>query len=187
MPRFHNVTFAVALATLSWLLMQAAHELGHVFGAIVTGGHVEQVVLHPIQISRTDVSPNPRPAVVVWFGPILGCLLPLALFFSIPVRYRVFRQTTEFFAGFCLIANGAYISIGSFAGIGDCAEMLRTGTPYWAMYAFGLVTVPAGLYVWHRLGSPKEFLYSDKSITPQLSYFSVTMAAIVLLIAFTFA
>ena len=43
--------------------MMALHELGHVVGAVPTGGSIECVVLHPMSFSRTDVSPNLHPAI----------------------------------------------------------------------------------------------------------------------------
>ena len=144
MERFHQLLFAVSLLALSWLAMMAVHELGHVVGALVTGGSVERVVLHPLTISRTDVSPNPRPEIVVWLGPVVGSVLPLLLFAIVPRRFNVLHNVARFFAGFCLIANGAYISFGCFNQIGDCGEMLRTGTPLWAMLCFGAVTIPLG-------------------------------------------
>jgi hypothetical protein len=58
----------------------------------------------------------------------------------------------RFFAGFCLIANGAYIAAGSFGRVGDCGEMLRHGSAVWQLWLFGAVAVPAGLWLWHRLG-----------------------------------
>ena len=30
--------------------------------------------------------------------------------------------------------------------------MLRHGSPPWTLWLFGAVTVPAGLWLWHRLG-----------------------------------
>ena len=143
----------------------AVHEIGHVVGAIVTGRKVEGVVLHPLTISRTDVSPNPSPAVVVWLGPILGCLVPIAAWLVVPRSRMIARNVAMFFAGFCLIANGAYIAIGAFVGVGDCGEMLRTGSPLWTLIAFGLVTVALGLVLWHRLGSLKMFLSNPSAIT----------------------
>jgi len=170
MQRFHQFLFIASLAALSWFAMMGVHEFGHVVGAIVTGGGIECVVLHPLTISRTDVSPNPNPAVVVWLGPILGCLIPLALYGLVPRRLTIARNVAMFFAGFCLIANGAYISIGSMHRAGDCGEMLRTGTPHWALLAFGVVTVPTGLILWHRLGSPKHFLSNPTAITSRSAY-----------------
>ena len=142
--------------------MMAVHEFGHVAGAIATGGRVEGVVLHPLTISRTDVSPNPCALIVVWAGPIIGALLPIQLFLAT----RGFKWTflLQFFAGFCLIANGAYIGIGSFGKIGDagdmlcphncCSEnnMLRHGSPMWPLWLFGAVCFPWGLYLWNGLG-----------------------------------
>jgi len=117
--------------------MMAVHEFGHVVGALTTGGSVERVVLHPLTISRTDVAPNPRPAIVVWLGPILGCVVPAIGWWLVPRRYAITRQIALFFAGFCLLANGAYIAIGSFDRVGDCGVMLKHGSPLWTLLLFG--------------------------------------------------
>ncbi len=152
MKRLHQVLLIGTFLPLCWLAMMAVHELGHVVGAKVTGGTVERVVLHPLTFSRTDVSPNPSPLVVVWAGPLGGVLLPLALLAvfkagRIPLAYLV-----QFFAGFCLTANGAYIVAGSFGGIADAGEMLWHGSPLWCLWLFGAATVPFGLYLWNGLG-----------------------------------
>src|SRR5262245_11944067 len=126
--------------------MQAVHEFGHVVGAWASGGRVERVVLHPLTISRTDLAVNPQPLVVVWAGPVVGVLLPLA-------GWAATRSyLARFFAGFCLIANGAYIGGGSFDGVGDAGEMLRHGSPMWSLWVFGAAGVAVGLALWHRLG-----------------------------------
>ena len=142
------------LATLaaSWQGMQAIHELGHVLGAQITGGQVARVVWHPMTISRTELAVNPHPGMVVWAGPIVGILAPLALWtlastFQLPGTYLI-----RFFAGFCCIANGAYIAGGAWDGFGDCGVMCRHGSPIWLLWVFGLVTVPTGLWLWHGQG-----------------------------------
>jgi hypothetical protein len=56
------------------------------------------------------------------------------------------------FAGFCLIANGAYIGIGAFDQLGDAGVMLRHGSPMWALLLFGAAMAPARLWLWHRQG-----------------------------------
>lgn len=160
--------------------MMAIHELGHVIGAILTGGNVKRVVLYPLTISRTDVSPNPHPAIVVWLGPILGCLIPLGLWGIIPRRMTIARRSAQFFAGFCLIANGAYIAIGSFVRVGDSGEMLQTGSPLWALLAFGLVTATLGLFLWHRLGSLKYFLSDPSVITCRTAYLTLCILLFVI-------
>ena len=170
MQRLHQFVFVVSLITLCWLAMMAVHEFGHVVGAMATGGIVERVVLHPLTISRTDVTPNPHPAIVVWLGPVLGCLIPAAIWLSIPRRYFNVRNIALFFTGFCLLANGTYIAIGSFDRVGDCGVMLRHGSPLWTLLLFGAVTIPTGLYVWHRLGSVRQFLADPSSIDPVLAY-----------------
>ena len=184
MQRFQQILFVVSLVVLSWFLMMAVHELGHVGGAIVTGGTIERVVLYPLTISRTDVLPSPHPAIVVWLGPVAGSLLPLAAFAIVPYRFTVMCHVARFFAGFCLIANGAYISIGSVNQVGDCGEMLRIGTPLGAMLAFGTITVPLGLYLWHGLGSLRVFINHPSVVTPRMAY--VVFGTLFLLLAAEF-
>lgn len=132
--------------------MQAVHEAGHVLGAWATGGEVTRVVLHPLGISRTDIGHNPQPRVVVWAGPILGSLLPILLWLAAEGVRLPGAYVLRFFAGFCLLANGLYLGLGSFARIGDCGELLEPGEPPWKLWLFGLATTPVGLALWHRLG-----------------------------------
>jgi hypothetical protein len=98
----------------SWLGMQAAHESGHVLGALLTGGEIATVVLHPLTISRTEMIDNPHPSVVVWAGPLAGVMLPLILWGLFGVTGVPGAFVARFFAGFCLITNGAYLGAGSF-------------------------------------------------------------------------
>ncbi|MEZ6046089.1 MAG: M50 family metallopeptidase [Planctomycetaceae bacterium] len=75
MRNYSPATFILIAALLlpaSWLSMMIVHEAGHMLSAMLTGGQIEKVVLHPLAISRTDVSPNPHPVWVVWGGPLLG-------------------------------------------------------------------------------------------------------------------
>ena len=132
--------------------MQAVHELGHVIGAWVTGGRVARVVLHPLTISRTDMADNPQPLVVAWSGPLFGIVVPLLLWLLASILRHPGTFVLRFFAGFCLIANGAYIAIGSLAGIGDAGDLLRHGSAGWCLWLFGALAVPAGLGLWHRQG-----------------------------------
>ena len=75
--RLVSLWLIAATCCLSWLAMMALHEFGHMLHAWLSGGHVAKVVLHPLAISRTDVSPNSHPLFVVWGGPVWGTVLPL--------------------------------------------------------------------------------------------------------------
>ena len=138
---------------LCWLAMMALHEVGHVLAAWCSGGTVVKVVLHPFAISRTDVSPNPRPLIVAWAGPMAGVLLPVLIGSVAYMSKSRFLYLFRFFTGFCLIANGAYIGVGSIDMVGDAGEIIRHGSPRWLLWLFGVVTVPSGVLLWHRLGS----------------------------------
>ncbi len=152
MNRVHQVVLIGATLAGAWLGMQAVHEFGHVLGAWLTGGRVERVVLHPLTLSHTDLAHDPSPFVVVWAGPVAGVLVPLVLWGSAAAGRMPGAFVLRFFAGFCLVANGAYIAAGSIAGVGDGCQMLRHGSAVWPMWLFGAVTVPAGLWLWHRQG-----------------------------------
>ena len=152
MKRTHGVVLIASLLPLCWFAMMAAHELGHIVGAWLTGGAVAKVVLHPLTISRTDLAHNPHPLAVTWAGPLLGVLLPLLLWLPSQRWGWPGWYVLRFFAGFCLIANGAYLGVGVFDRVGDAGDLLRYGAAPWQLVAFGLVTVPAGFAMWHRLG-----------------------------------
>jgi hypothetical protein len=136
----------------SWIGMQAVHEAGHVLGAWLTHGKVARVVLHPMTISRTDLADNPHPLLVVWAGPFFGVVAPL-LAWGVAVAARLRGAfVLRFFAGFCLVANGVYIGVGSFEVIGDCGQMLQHGSEIWQLWLFGVATAPIGLFLWHGQG-----------------------------------
>lgn len=153
MNRVPQIVLVASTLVGSWLAMQLLHETGHIVAAKCTGGRVSRVVLDPTTISRTDLTSNPRPLVVVWAGPIVGATVPL-VFWGAAIGLRLSAAfLMRFFAGFCLIANGLYISFGSIDGVGDCGEMLRYGSTPWQLWLFGALTVPVGLWLWHGQGS----------------------------------
>lgn len=185
MKRLDQVVLVASFVIFSWLAMQAVHELGHVLGAVATGGRVVRVVLHPLAISRTDVHPNPWPLLQVWAGPLLGTTLPLAAYLLSRILRLAGDYLFRFFAGFCLVANGAYIAAGAVTGAGDAGELLEHGAPCWQLVLFGLATVPGGLYLWHGLG-PK-FGLGDARGNVSRSAAIASLVLLVLLVAIELA
>src|SRR5438876_3556657 len=133
MSRLHQIVLICSTLLGSWLGMQAVHESGHVLGARLTGGRVARVVLHPLTISRTDLAHHPSPRAVVWAGPLLGVALPLLLWAAAAAARLPGAFVLRFFAGFCLLANGLYIGLGSFGRVGDGGVMLRHGSAPWQL------------------------------------------------------
>lgn len=151
--RVWQVLLIASTISLSWLMMMAVHEFGHVMNAWLSGGRVQQVVLHPLAISRTDVSPNPRPLFVAWGGATWGVAIPLAVLGLTTVSRWRHLYLVAFFAGFCCLANGLYLAAGSFTGAGDAGDLLRHGARQWQLVAFGLPFAAAGLWIWNGLGA----------------------------------
>ncbi|QDT36255.1 M50 family metallopeptidase [Stratiformator vulcanicus] len=147
-----GVLTGVALLPLCWLGMQVVHECGHVVGGVISGGTVTKVVMHPLTISRTDVSPNPRPLITLWAGPIVGSLIPLFVALAVPRRWIQTRHLSGFFAAYCLVANASYIGLGVFTPAGDAEMMLHHGSPRWLLGTFGAVGLIAGGIMFQRLG-----------------------------------
>jgi hypothetical protein len=180
MARLLQMNLIASLALVSWLAMQAVHEFGHVVGAWITGGRVERVVLFHTVISRTDLSINPHPLIVVWAGPLLGSLLPLMIWGLAVAFWRRGSYLFRFFAGFCLIANGTYIGIGSFYRIGDAGDMLRYGSPHWQLWLFGIITTVAGLALWNGVGRHFGFSHANGHVSQNASIgSSIALATIV--------
>ena len=136
-----------------WLGMMAVHEAGHVLHAWASRGTVSAVRVPLAGFSITEYSTNPHPHFVAWGGAVWGSMLPLLAW----ALFRTFRwpgrRAAQFFAGFCLIANGVYLGVGWITRAGDAGDILNHGTPVWVLVAFGAVATAAGLYLWHRLGS----------------------------------
>jgi hypothetical protein len=151
--QIHQLLLIATFLPLCWLMMQAVHELGHVAVALATGGTVTAVVLHPMTISRTDTSGSSHPAIVVWAGPAAGVALPLALLAVFQAAKWKWDYLVQFFAGTCLIANGAYLGAGSFQRVGDAGELIRQGCPIWSLWLFGIGAVALGLCLWDGLGA----------------------------------
>jgi Peptidase M50B-like len=182
--RLHQAILISSTILGSWLGMQAIHEAGHVLGSCLTGGQVTRVVLYPLTISRTDLSDNPHPLAVVWAGPIVGSLAPLLLWVIAKHARLPGAFVLRFFAGFCLIANGSYIGVGSLNHVGDCGVMLQNGSEMWQLWLFGALTAPIGLVLWHGQGPQFGLGVGRGSVRRDVTYGSLVVCMILLIIGF---
>ena len=152
MKRAHQIVLIVSTFTISWLGMMVVHEAGHVLGAWTSGGVVSRVNLPLFGFSSTELYDNTHPLWEVWAGPVFGAVAPLLAWVVTYYFKASFSYLLRFFAGFCLLANGAYLGAGSFDRIADAGNLLELGTPVWQLWLFGAVCMPAGFVMWHRLG-----------------------------------
>lgn len=149
--RTEQIILVVSFMGFCWLGMQAVHEFGHVAATVVSGGTVEQVVLHPLAISRTDVGTNPRPVLEIWAGAVVGVALPLLVYVGAWAVHSPGLYLFRFFAGFCCVANGTYIAFGPSDTGMDTEIMLLLGASRWQLLLFGVPAIALGLYLWHGL------------------------------------
>jgi hypothetical protein len=152
MIRLFQVLLISSCIACLWLGFMVVHEFGHVLAAWASGGAVAVVVLHPLQISWSAFKTNPHLLVVAWGGPGLGSLLPLTFLAAGRLLRCPGAYLFQFFAGFCLIANGFYLIIDSFGGGGDGATLLKDGAAQWQLLLFGAVATPLGFWLWHGIG-----------------------------------
>ncbi len=159
MDRCFQVLLIASAAGFSWLGMQVVHEFGHVASLWMTGGSVDYVILHPLAISYTHPAANPHPLAVAWGGVVCGAFLPLA----VHVLLRRVGQgeasaakphvyLSAFFAGFSLVANGAYLAGDAVVRGGDARELIALGCPPWLLVLVGLPMIGLGLFLWNGLG-----------------------------------
>jgi hypothetical protein len=151
--RLMRVLLVPVAVYAGWLAMMIVHEGGHVLHAAVSGGVVERVDVPLLGFSQTHFTSNPRPHFVAWGGPVWGCVIPLLLLGVLTRAPRRLRHAAQLFAGFCLIANGAYLGVGWTSNVGDAGDLRSHGTPPWVMITFGVITASAGLFLWHLLGT----------------------------------
>jgi hypothetical protein len=142
-------------AGLSWLLMLAVHESGHMLQGWLGGAQLDRVHLPLLGFSQTDFAVNPHPLFVAWGGALWGSVLPLAILAAarcFVAKRRVYLLA--WFAGFCLVANGAYLLGGAIlnGGADDGGVILQHGGARWQLLGFGLIAVAAGLSLWNGLG-----------------------------------
>ncbi|MFV0445798.1 MAG: hypothetical protein ACK5Q5_19650 [Planctomycetaceae bacterium] len=160
-----QVVLVGSLIGLSWLLMQDTHELGHVLAAWTTGGAVKQVHLQPLTISSTEVRPNPSPLIVTWAGPMFGIAAPVLLWGLSAMVGWTGAYLLRFWAGFCLVANGAYLGAALLQPVGDALVLLQHGTPLWVLVVWGWLTVPGGVALWHS--QARYFNRRDAPVNPR--------------------
>lgn len=155
-----------AVLLVSWPIMLATHELGHVLHANASGGRVIRVAVPLLGFSHTEVSPNPHPAFVAWGGVLWGCLLPLAAWGMGAALRRPRAWAIGLFAGFCLIANGAYLAAAIVLPVGDAQDLLRLGVPRWTLVAAGLAMFAGGLAIGHVADPRRAGLRTSPSAAP---------------------
>ena len=62
--------------------------------------------------------------------------------------------------------------------------MLQHGSPQWTLIFFGALTIPLGFFIWHRLGSFKQFLADPSLVDPVVAY--TLLGALIVLLAIEF-
>ena len=103
--------------------MCVIHESGHLIGGWISGGDLLAFDLAPWRLPYSIFSPDPRPLVTLWCGPLLGVLVPIL------VALAVSKPQVWFVANFCVLANGVYIALAWYSGDAqlDTARLLRHG------------------------------------------------------------
>jgi hypothetical protein len=133
-----------------WYGMEFVHECGHMLAALVTSGRIEHFEIPLVGFSRSDILPNRHPAVVAWAGPLLGSLIPLVVCAAVRLAKKRLILL-QVFAAFCLLANGAYLGVGSFDRVGDAGDILRRGCPIFLLWSFGAIAMAGGVWMLHVL------------------------------------
>ena len=60
---------------------------------------------------------------MIWGGALLGCFIPLFAWALVKAcRLRVV-YLFQFFTGFCLIADGCFVGVGTFFDMGDAGDL----------------------------------------------------------------
>lgn len=185
--RSQQVILVISFMGFSWLMMQVVHELGHIVFTILPGGQVEKVVLHPLTFSRTDISSNPQPLLQVWGGPIVGIALPIVIWGIASLFRTSYLSFFRFFAGFCCIANGAYIGFAPDSPGLDTQVMLSLGSERWLLVIFGVTMIALGLWFFNSTGRIFGFGVPDGRVNVRHTVVSVCLLSVVVVLELIFS
>jgi hypothetical protein len=145
--RFPLILLRMVVPVLAWYAMEAVHELGHVIGA---GGRVAAVHIPLVGFSMTEYEDGIGTVRSIACGPALGATMPLILLLA--PRRRLAGRIARFFAGFCLVANGAYMLAGAYMNEGDAGDLIGFGVTRVSIMVPALLALGLGLWVLHRNG-----------------------------------
>ncbi len=134
------IFYFVLLLIASWTVMTFTHEAGHLVGGWFCGGTLLAADLLPWHMPYSIFSPDPKPLVTLWSGPILGVLVPLLA--ALVIR----REGMWFIAHFCLLANGTYLASAWWSGDPylDAPKLLKHGASPATIGFYCLVTIVVG-------------------------------------------
>ena len=83
-------------------------------------------------------------------GAVFGSILPCLLWLFVRLLRAKTAYLFRFFAGFCLIANGAYIGFDfSVTGPTDAGVLIEHGANRLVLVLFGILCLSGGLFLWH--------------------------------------
>lgn len=178
--RFHQLLLLTSTLILSWLGMMALHMTGHLIYAALSSAEVYRAELHPFSLSaEPKMFGNPRPLFVAWGGTIWGSAIPLLIVWVVRAARPSLAYLATFFAGFCLIANGAHLAIGTFIPAGDARQLLWLGAPQGLLVGLGFPMMIAGIGLFNGLG--KMFgLGVESGHVNRLHAWGVTVASAVI-------
>jgi hypothetical protein len=142
----HRILRFMLLLVLAWSVMVMTHELGHIVSGCCLGATLVDFDIRPWGLPYNVFSSDPHPLLILWGGPVLGVLTPLAvaMFFRTPAIW--------FVADFCLLANGIYLAIAWIAGDShlDTTRILKHGGSPVLVAMFCLISVGAGYFRFRR-------------------------------------
>lgn len=170
MDRLHQVVLIVSVVLLSWFGAMLVHEFGHVIGAVATGGRVDGVVLPAVGFSQTLIGGEPHMLITIWAGPLVGVLLPLAVYAGWLAGRLPGDYVWRFFCGVCLVLNGAYLAFGTINNAGDVGDLLFYGAAKWQLWFFGAVTMPTGMWMWRGIGAHFGLGAARGRVQPMAAY-----------------
>lgn len=125
------------------------HELGHVLGAIATGGLVVSVEIRPGRIGHTLVNPNPAPSVVLWSGFLFGWFAPMATRPAWGVQRGLIGPALRAAAWFSWLAFGSYLALAGRERLTDTGQLFANGWPLTLLMVVGAAVAVVG-YVFSR-------------------------------------
>lgn len=142
----HGGVNLAGLLVAGWCVMTTTHEAGHIVAGLAGGATLVAYDLRPWSLPFSLFTPDPHPLMTMWAGPMTGVLAPTG------IAALIRRPWTWFIAGFCAVANGAYLATGWLTADSwlDTTKLLEHGAWPASIVAYCALTIGWGYPVLRR-------------------------------------
>jgi hypothetical protein len=141
-----SIAFLFTSFMISYCLVHALHELGHVLANTLGGGITTQITLNPFFSSYTYYQTNPQPVISSWGGVLFASLVGVAAWALLGGVRSPVVFPLRLLSLLGPLTNGLYLLLDQASGLGgDASALVQHGMSPLLVEGVGAVLIVLGL------------------------------------------